>query len=141
MTAELTSTLAPSLPTPAAASERIPKPWGVELILARGPEAIVKLLRIDPGRRLSLQYHRRKEETLLVLGGEVELTIGTRADDLGRRRLQPGDRVHIPAGTIHRLAAAKAAHAEILEVASHPADQAHAPDADIVRLADDFGRA
>ena len=113
----------------------------MELILARGPEAMAKLLRIDPGQRLSLQYHRRKDETLLVLGGEVELTIGTRAEDLSRRRLRPGDRIHIPAGTIHRLAAANAAYAEILEVASHPADQAHAPDADIVRLADDFGRA
>lgn len=141
MTAQSTSAVAPSLSAPAQGGERISKPWGVELILARGPEAIAKLLRIDPGQRLSLQYHRRKDETLLVLGGEVDLTIGTRADDLGRRRLQPGDRIHIPAGTIHRLAAAKAGHAEILEVASHPADQAHAPDADIVRLADDFGRA
>ena len=75
-----------------------------------------------------------------MLSGEVELTVGERVEQLFTRRLYPGERVHIPARTIHRLAAHGPTSAEILEVASHPPDPAHAPDDDIVRLADDFGR-
>lgn len=125
---------------PARRSERIVKPWGEELILARSPGATTKLLRIRPGDRLSLQYHRQKDETLFLLGGDVELTIGPRLEHLRVLRLRPGDRVRIPAGAIHRLAALGETYAELLEVASHPPGQAIAPDDDIVRLADDFGR-
>ena len=120
--------------------ERIRKPWGAELVLSRGPDSIVKLLQIDPGQRLSLQYHRCKAETLLVLSGQVELTIGETIGQLFTRRLNPGERVHIPARMIHRLAACGATTAEILEVALHLPDAAQTPEDDIVRLADDFGR-
>ncbi len=116
--------------------ERISKPWGEELVLSRTRTSIVKMLRIDPNRRLSLQYHRRKHETLRLLSGQALLTIGPSAKRLRQVTLLTGMRQDIPAGVVHRLSAGDDG-ANILEVASRPPDD----EDDIVRLADDYGRA
>lgn len=124
---------------PAAPPQRVAKPWGEELVLARSAGAVCKLLRIRAGRRLSLQYHRRKRETLLVLNGRVRLTLGDSIETLHTRTVGRGYRASIPAGRIHRLEALDA-DAELLEFAFDPAAGATGAD-DIVRLADDYGRA
>ncbi len=127
--ATLTSLAGPPL-------ERVSKPWGEELVLSRTQISIVKKLRIGPNRRLSLQYHRRKHETLMLLSGEALLTIGPSAERLRQLSMLTGVREDIPAGVVHRLSAGSDG-ADILEVASRPPDEAD----DIVRLADDYGRA
>src|SRR5260370_35162513 len=43
------------------------KPWGHELLWAQCSRYAAKALHIEAGQRLSLQYHRVKEETLLVV--------------------------------------------------------------------------
>lgn len=119
--------------------ERIAKPWGEELILGRSDASVVKMLRIRPGCRLSLQYHRRKHETLLLLSGTALLTVGdpgAHESRLAHEALVAGVRRHVPAGVVHRLTAGQVL-AEILEVASRLPGDAE----DIVRLADDYGRA
>ncbi len=113
------------------ALERIAKPWGEELILARSAERVVKALRIRPHQRLSLQFHRRKHETLMLIGGGALLTLDARA---APTRL--GVPAQIAAGVIHRLSAGPDG-ADVLEIASRLPDDAE----DIVRLADDYGRA
>ena len=112
--------------------ERIDKPWGHELIWARTDRYVGKILRIAAGEALSLQYHRRKDETLYVLSGTLELTLGERADALTTQVMGPGDRVHLWPGRLHRLAARS--HCEVLEVSTPEL-------ADVVRLADRYGRA
>ncbi|MDE2986759.1 MAG: cupin [Chloroflexota bacterium] len=114
---------------------RIRKPWGEELILRRTPRAVVKALRIRPDQRLSLQYHRRKRETLMLLSGHAVLTLGPRIDTLQEIAMQEGERQEVEAGMVHRLAAG-ASGADILEIASRLPDD----EEDIVRLADDYGR-
>lgn len=116
--------------------ERIDKPWGEELILTRASDSIVKMLRINPNCRLSLQFHRRKHETLMLLNGDAELTLGPSATRLTQTPLVAGTQVSIPPQTVHRLSAGRQG-ADILEVASRVPDDAE----DIVRLADDYGRA
>lgn len=116
--------------------ERIAKPWGEELILNRSADSVIKMLRIDPGCRLSLQFHRHKHETLMLLNGSAVLTLGSSADCLRDSRFDHGARVQIEPRTIHRVTAG-AAGADILEVASRLPDEGD----DIVRLADDYGRA
>lgn len=125
-------------PSPAlrrAALPRICKPWGEEIVLSRSDRGLCKLLRIRAGERLSLQYHRRKRETLIVLRGRVQLTLGGSPEALRSRAVERGCRVAIPPGAIHRLEALED-DAELLEFAfgGGGAD-------DIVRLADDYGRA
>src|SRR6185369_519922 len=83
---------------------RVPKPWGYELIYARTGRYAGKVLHVDKGKRLSRQYHEKKEETLYVQSGLLELEIGPEAK-LERHELRPGDCFHLPPGTIHRMRA------------------------------------
>lgn len=125
----------PSAP-PEPYLERIAKPWGEELILNRGAYSVVKMLRIRPFCRLSLQYHRHKHESLMLLDGEAMLSLGGQALRLRCEPMVAGIRHDVRAGVLHRLSAG-ASGADILEVASRLPGDAE----DIVRLADDYGRA
>ncbi len=118
-----------------SALERIAKPWGEELILSRTTDTVIKALRINPNQRLSLQFHRYKRETLMLLGGEAILTVGSCIELLRDIPLRTAGREEVAAGVIHRLSAGPSG-ADILEIAVEVPDDAE----DIVRLADDYGR-
>lgn len=49
----------------------VKKPWGHELIWARTSLYVGKILHIRAGEALSLQYHRVKDETIMVLAGRL----------------------------------------------------------------------
>ena len=51
--------------------EKVDKPWGYELIWARTDKYIGKIIHINDGHRLSLQYHNEKEETIFVMSGQL----------------------------------------------------------------------
>jgi D-lyxose ketol-isomerase len=125
--------------------EKIEKPWGYEVIFARSKNSgyIGKLLFIDAGERLSMQYHEQKEETILVKTGTLYLqTVGEISDKADINKLMesayreivlvPGDVYHIPPFLSHRFAA-KEEDVELIEVSTHQLN-------DIVRLNDDYGR-
>jgi len=109
---------------------RVPKPWGYELIFAQTDRYVGKILHINEGESLSLQYHEMKEETLYVVEGELKLTIEHDGD---RRevRLRGGEAFHIPPRLIHRMEAI--VDTDVAEV-STPELQ------DVVRLEDRYGR-
>lgn len=112
-------------------TRRIEKPWGEELLWALTDRYAAKILRVRAGCRLSLQKHREKDESLLVLSGSMRLI---EVDDAGVqtvRVLLPGDTAHIPPGRVHRFEAA--ADCEIVEVSTPEID-------DVVRIEDDWGR-
>jgi mannose-6-phosphate isomerase len=111
---------------------KVPKPWGHELIFAENDRYAGKILHIEPGHLLSLQYHERKDETFYVLKGEVNLTI----EEQGRLReirLQQGGAYRIQPGVRHRMRANGAA-CDLIEVSSPELD-------DVVRIEDAYGRA
>src|SRR3984957_7888513 len=81
---------------------RVDKPWGHEVIWAETARYVGKILHIRAGHRLSRQYHRVKEETLLVQSGEMDLEVGA-ADAGETRRMRAGDVFHVAPGTIHRM--------------------------------------
>ncbi len=111
--------------------QRVPKPWGYELIFARTGRYAGKILHINRGESLSLQYHEMKEETLYVVGGELRLTIEYEGD---RRvlTLRSGEAFHIPPRLIHRMEAVE--DTDLAEVSTPELD-------DVVRLEDRYGRA
>ena len=111
--------------------ERVPKPWGHEIIWARTDRYVGKILHVRAGESLSLQYHRRKEETMRVLSGAVTLEVGAERGEPQRLRLGPGEGVHLPPGTRHRVTALE--DTDILEVSTPELD-------DVVRLEDRYGR-
>lgn len=110
---------------------RIAKPWGHELIFAENERYAGKILRIEAGHCLSLQYHERKDETLYVLSGEVYLQVEVEAE-MREIRLEPGDAYRILPGVRHRMRAERIC--ELVEVSSPEL-------ADVVRLEDAYGRA
>ena len=55
--------------------QHVPKPWGYELIFAKTDRYVGKILHVNRGESLSLQFHEMKDETLYVVAGELRLTI------------------------------------------------------------------
>ena len=104
------------------------KPWGREIIYAKSTRYIGKLLIIEKGHRLSLQYHRRKHETIYILEGRPVIRLGGR-----RVTARPGTAFIIPPKIIHRFEAPYE-RVTLLEVSTPQA-------ADVVRLEDDYTRA
>lgn len=109
---------------------RVDKPWGYEIIWAETSRYVGKILHIHAGQRLSRQYHRVKEETLMVQSGEMTLEIGP-ANAVESRVLRKGDAFHVLPGTIHRMIAVS--DVDVLEVSTPELD-------DVVRLEDVYGR-
>jgi mannose-6-phosphate isomerase-like protein (cupin superfamily) len=110
--------------------KRVPKPWGYELIFAKTERYVGKILHINRGESLSLQYHEIKEETLFVVAGELKLTIevdGNRRD----LNLRAGEAFHIAPRMIHRMEAIE--DTDVAEVSTPELD-------DVVRLEDRYGR-
>ena len=105
----------------------VKKPWGRELWYAQAPKYVGKILTIEKGRRLSLQYHRFKHETIYILNGWLALELN------GRRSLRKaGSAFTIAPKSIHRFSAPRG-RVTLLEVSTPEL-------ADVVRLADDYGR-
>lgn len=109
---------------------RVEKPWGYELIWALTDRYVGKILHIEPGHVLSLQYHNRKDETIHVLSGEIIFRV-KEGERLVERRMRPGESYHIAPPTIHQMEAVTAA--DLLEASTPEID-------DVVRLQDRYGR-
>jgi mannose-6-phosphate isomerase-like protein (cupin superfamily) len=108
------------------------KPWGHELLWARGDGYAAKILHINTGHRLSLQYHERKTETMLLYSGRMLLVLEDEHGMLQEIVVRAGEAHHIPAGRRHRMAALE--DCEVFEVSTDDLD-------DVVRLEDAYGRA
>ena len=112
-------------------TRRVEKPWGHELIWAHTDRYAGKILVIEAGQRLSLQYHRQKEESIYVLSGRLRLELEDDSGALRLHELGPGEHFDVPVGRRHRFGADE--RVELVEVSSPELG-------DVVRLEDDFGR-
>ena len=117
--------------------ERVEKPWGHEVIFAATERFAGKLLEIRAGERLSLHFHREKHEMLYVLQGAVRLFVeeavsGPAPAPMASYAIETGEAFELPPGTVHRIEAIR--DALLVEASSPEVD-------DVVRLADDYGRA
>jgi mannose-6-phosphate isomerase-like protein (cupin superfamily) len=92
----------------------------------------VKRIVVDPGKRLSLQRHRRRSEHWHIVGGEALVTRGAE-----QFRMKEGDSLDIPMGALHRVQNVGAAPLVIIEVQRGD----YFGEDDIERIEDDFGRA
>ena len=112
-------------------TKHVPKPWGWELWWARTDRYAAKILHVERGHALSYQMHRKKDETIFVLRGELELELARPGGRRRRRRLTPGDSARIRPGDRHRMTAVTTC--DVLEASSPELD-------DLVRLEDRYGR-
>ncbi len=109
-----------------AVESRADKPWGYELRWALTDRYLGKILHVNRGEALSMQYHVRKDECILLSSGILDLEL-----DGEVHRLEPGDTAHITPGTRHRMTAVE--DCDIFEVSTPEID-------DVVRLEDRYGR-
>jgi mannose-6-phosphate isomerase-like protein (cupin superfamily) len=115
----------------AGTARRIDKPWGHELIWVVTDRYVGKLIAISAGRRLSLQYHEQKDESIYVLTGRLRLHLEDEGGTMSVRELGPGESARVPVRRRHRFEAVD--DVELIEVSTPELD-------DVVRVEDDFGR-
>jgi mannose-6-phosphate isomerase len=111
---------------------KVDKPWGYELRWAITDRYLGKVLHINKGHALSLQFHEQKDEAQYVLRGAIDMELGGADGALTTRRMTAGDTLHITPGIRHRLTAVE--DTDIFEVSTPEID-------DVVRLEDRYGRA
>ena len=112
-------------------ARRVEKPWGHELIWAHTDRYVGKVLVIEAGKRLSLQRHEVKDESIYVTSGRLRLSLEDEDGTVHVEELTAGAHRHVPTGRIHRYEAIE--RTELMEVSTPELD-------DVVRIEDDFGR-
>jgi mannose-1-phosphate guanylyltransferase/mannose-6-phosphate isomerase len=110
---------------------RVYRPWGFFETLHLGPGTQVKLIEVNPGAALSLQYHHKRAEHWVVVSGEACIV---RGDD--SLLLQENQSTFIPIGMQHRLENKGAQPLRIIEVQVG----SYLGEDDIVRLEDRYKR-
>jgi mannose-6-phosphate isomerase len=110
---------------------KVEKPWGYELRWAITDRYVGKILHVNKGEALSLQYHEQKDEYQYVIKGAIDIELGGPDGALTTCRMAAGDTLHITPGTRHRLTAVE--DTDIFEVSTPELD-------DVVRLEDRYGR-
>lgn len=110
----------------------VDKPWGHELIWAITDRYVGKILHVRAGEALSLQFHRVKDETIMVLSGRLRFEFFAEGEAPSIRELGPREPFHVPPGLRHRMVAIE--DTDVVEVSTTELD-------DVVRLEDRYGRA
>ena len=110
---------------------RVDKPWGYEILWAHTDRYVGKILHIEPGQTLSLQYHERKHESIYVLRGRMIFRYRNEKGELAEREMIAGDAQQVPTGMVHQFDALE--RTDVLEASTPHLD-------DVVRLKDKYGR-
>ena len=111
--------------------KKIDKPWGYELWWAVTEKYVGKILYIEKGHSLSLQYHEIKDETLYLQKGKLLLEIHNDNGEIEEIMMTSDKSFRIKPLVKHRLRALE--DSSVLEVSSPEVD-------DIVRIIDEYGR-
>jgi mannose-6-phosphate isomerase len=119
-------------PVLSSGAGRVDKPWGYELRWAITDRYLGKLIHINSGHSLSLQYHVQKDESIFVTGGVLDLVLEDDSGTVNIHRLTPGMSARIRPGRRHRFVAVE--DTDLFEVSSPEID-------DVVRIEDAYGRA
>ncbi len=109
----------------------VKKLWGQERIIVNNDKYCGKVLMVNPGYQCSLHYHYDKDETFLVIHGQVVLeTMRHEGMILEEEILEMGDVFHLPANTPHRFRAQNVtgAPAVFIEFSTPHSDE------DVIRL-------
>ena len=107
------------------------KPWGYEELIECNDKYVVKKLFMKEGCSCSIQYHELKRETIVVLSGSMNISIGPTLESLRTKLYTAGDTVTIEPYTVHRMSAQE--DCLYMETSTNELW-------DVVRLIDDYGR-
>lgn len=114
--------------------KKFPRPWGWYINVDGDDHSGSKIKRLVvlPGKRLSLQTHKQREEHWVVVKGKASVQLGETLNEL-----KVNDYIHIPIGIKHRV---ENVGDDLLEIVETQIGTYLGED-DIIRYADDFGRA
>lgn len=107
------------------------RPWGAYTVLEIGKSFKIKLIEIEPKKRLSLQRHKQRAEHWVVVTGTAKVTSASRT-----RLINSNQSIYIPKGVKHRLENPTNSLAKIVEVQTG----SYLQEDDIERFSDDFKR-
>ena len=107
------------------------RPWGRYDVLADETDHKVKRIVVHPGRRLSLQRHRRRAEHWYIVRGQAVVTL-----DAQEIPLASGQAIDIPQGMAHRIL--NVGHDDLVYIEVQTGD--YFGEDDIERMSDDYGR-
>ena len=110
---------------------RIEKSGGHEILFAVTEKYTGRILFVEKGHRLSLQYHKQKDETLCCLKGKASLIIEN-GNMINVLPLMTECSYQIKPMTSHRVEAVE--DTTLVEVSTPEGE-------DVVRVEDDYGRA
>jgi len=106
------------------------RPWGKFRRFPHEGVSSIKIITVNPGGILSLQYHNHRDEFWVVLDEGIEMTTGDRV-----WRPAAGEEIWIPKGTKHRARGVGDKPARAMELWVGPSEES-----DIVRLEDAYNR-
>ena len=110
------------------------KPWGYEVLIEKNDKYVIKHIIINAGHRLSLQYHERKMETLMLISGPGYMICQDEKDGtLYKLLFDKNTSKTVRPGSVHRLGAEVTGDVVFLEVSTPELD-------DVIRLEDDYKR-
>ena len=110
---------------------RVVRPWGAFEGLRQEPGFQVKLLTVNPGASISLQYHNQRTEHWVVVAGRARVTRDSETLELGANQS-----TYVAVGVHHRLENPGSEPLHVVEVQSGD----YLGEDDIVRLEDHYGR-
>jgi len=106
------------------------RPWGWFEVLTEHTTYTVKRLVVNPGKRLSYQFHYKRSEHWVITQG-----VGNFILNATNRQVGVGDVLTINLGDHHRIHNTGAEDLIIIETQLGECDES-----DIVRIDDDYGR-
>lgn len=107
------------------------RPWGTYEVLLDSVYCKVKRITVNPGQKLSYQYHYKRQEQWTVVKGNLTIVL----DDEKVFR-EPGGSIKIPLGAKHRAWNETDEIVQFIEVQTGT----YFGEDDIVRLEDEYNR-
>lgn len=117
----------------AEALKKDERPWGFFYNHHSLPGVHLKTLHVSPNSRLSLQRHKYRNETWILVSGDAQAVFGPTPENLKTKELEVSLPFEVPVGTVHRLTSRGGG--VLVEISYGKFDEN-----DIERFEDDFGR-
>ena len=111
--------------------EKDERPWGRYFVLQDESNFKIKRIEVEPGQRLSYQYHNKRSETWIVIKGTALVTINNNIKDY-----KEGETVIIPLKAKHRVENKSNSLLIFIEVQTG----SYFGEDDIIRLDDPYSR-
>ena len=107
------------------------RPWGNFFVIHEMDNYKIKRIEVDPGKRLSYQYHNSRSEVWVIINGEGKIVLN---EEIIKNK--KGDSINIPKRTKHRIENTGKEKTVFIEVQTGE----YFGEDDIVRIEDDYNR-